>query len=115
MQNRRERRQLEKKFGLMKKFRLSSSKEKSEIKARRKEIGKQLHNQHLERNENAQREAEEQRIKKTAEGLMETGLTEQQAVDVIDSNERIREDRAKRLAERKERQTKNFQNTSRTK
>lgn len=106
MQNRRERRKLEKQFGLMKQYKNGSSKQRAEIQARRREMGKQLHNQHLERVENAQREAEEKRITKIAEGLMSKGLTEQEAVDVIDHNERVKEEREESLAKRKNRQEK---------
>lgn len=106
MQNRRERRKLEKQFGLMKQYRNGSSKSKAEIKARRKEMGKQLHNQHLERVENAQRAAEEQRITDIAQNLMSDGLTEQEAVDVIDNNDKIKEAREERIAKRKEKQAK---------
>ena len=57
--NRRERRKIEKQYGLLKEYQKAGEAKKKEIRDRRKEVGVRLHQQHLEQMENARRKEED--------------------------------------------------------
>ena len=103
--NRAERRKLEKQFGLNKKYQKGTKEEKSEIRERRKEMGTRIHQQNLERVENDQRKAEEEREVKQLQSLVASGKSEVEAKEIIASSRRLDEDRQEKLRKRKERQS----------
>jgi len=110
MQNRRERRKLEKQFGLMKQYQKGSAKTRSEIRERRQEMGRRLHEQHLENIENQQRKDREENEIKIVATLMESGMTEEEAVARLNNNDGISEAREEKLRRRREKRLENKAN-----
>ena len=104
MQNRQERRRMEKAFGLMKAYQKGTPEQRAEIRARRREMGKKLHEQHLERVENAQRKAAEELEARVMQGLVQSGRTEEEARAIMNENLRLSQEREEKLAKRRERQ-----------
>lgn len=102
--NRSERRRLEKQFGLMKQYQKGSPKQRAEIRERRREMGKQLHQQHLEKVENSLRQQAEEREARQMQNLIESGKSEEEARAVIDENHRLRMEREEKLRQRRIRQ-----------
>jgi len=98
--NRRERRKLEKQFGLLKQYKNASPKEKAEIRARRREMGKKLHEQHLERIENSLREQREATEARVIQSWIAKGKTEEEAKEILNKNYEIQEKRRLDLEER---------------
>jgi hypothetical protein len=104
--NRRERRKLEKQFGLMKEYQKGNKQKRSEIRARRTEMGKMLHQQHLQKCENENRNKNEEREAKAMQDLIASGKSEKEAKDIIDQRYKIKLEAAERLEERRNRQAK---------
>lgn len=102
--NRRERRRLEKQFGMLEQYRNASKEEKSAIRARRREMGKKLHEQHLEKVENSLREQSEAREARIVQSWVEKGVSEEEARARINENMRIRQEREAKLEARRKRQ-----------
>ncbi len=104
--NRQERRKLEKQFGLMKEYQNGNKQKRSEIRARRAEMGKMLHQQHLQKCENENRNKREEREAKAMQELIASGKSETEAKDIINQRYKIKLEAAERLEERRNRQSK---------
>jgi len=100
--NRRERRKLEKQFGLMKQYQNGTKEERAEIRARRREMGKKLHQQHLENVENSLREQKEKREAQMIQNWIKSGKTEEEAKAIINENYRIQQERIDELEAREQ-------------
>jgi len=102
--NRRERRRLEKQFGLMKQYQNGSKEQRAEIRTRRLEMGQKLHEQHLENMENSLREQKEKKDVEQLQGWIDKGYTIDEAKKMIADNDRLSEKRAEKLEARMQRQ-----------
>ena len=99
--NRRERRRMEKQFGLMKEYQNGSREKKSEIRTRRKEMGKMFHQQHLQRIENDNRTKVDDQDAKFMQELIESGNSESDAKDILNQKHAKREEALERQATRR--------------
>lgn len=97
--NRRERRRIEKNFGLIKQYQKGTKEERADIKEKRREAGKKLMNHVKEQRENDRRKQMEEIEARTIQGLVANGHTEKQAREIWNTNLEIDKKRkAKKLA-----------------
>ena len=96
--NRRERRRMEKQFGLMKEYQTGSREKRSEIRNRRKEMGKMFHQQHLQRIENDNRTKADEHDAKFIQDLIESGNSEIEAKELLNQKHAKREEALERQA-----------------
>ena len=110
MNNRRQRRRMERMFaGLNENKDLSPEERiehKADVRKRKREAGKKIHNQHLENIENSLREQREEREARTVQGLVDSGYSTTEAMDLINRNKMIQEEREESLNRRYQRQRK---------
>jgi hypothetical protein len=103
MQNRRERRQMEKQFGFHKIEKQMTFEQREAIKARKKEYVKQTYLQNIQEAENQRINDEAENWSKQLASLMESGHTREQAEEILQKNKQIEEARAEKLAKREAR------------
>lgn len=110
MNNRAQRRRMERMFSMLQENKnLTPAErivEKAGIRNRKKEAGKQIHNQHLQNVENSLREQRAEREARTVQGLVDIGYTAEDAMDLINRNKTIQEEREESLNRRMHRQRK---------
>lgn len=102
--NRRERRRLEKQMGLMKTYQTSNTEKRNEIRTRRKEMGRMLHQQHLQRIENENRQRAEDTEVKILNDLISSGKSEEEAKQILQQRYADAEERENKREARKQRQ-----------
>jgi hypothetical protein len=98
--NRQQRRTLEKQLGLTKQYLSSSEAEKSEIRARKREMGEKIHQQNIENVYNDLSSSAEKRQTQLLQTMIENGKTEAEALAILNKNIKLQEEREAKLAER---------------
>lgn len=101
MQNRRERRLAEKQMGLRKMEKSMTKAELEEIKKRKKEYVKQLLLLKAQEEENRRINAEAEAWSKQIEKMMASGSTREEAIEMLERNKRIQDERDAKKAARK--------------
>ena len=101
MQNRKERRQIEKQFGFNKIEKQMSFEQREAIKLRKKEYMKQLALQRAQEEENNRINGEAEMWSKRIESLMEAGHTRESAEAILQKNKELDEAREAKLARKK--------------
>lgn len=102
MYNRKQRRKIEKDLGLLKEFKKLSPEAKKEVQKRKREMGNQIHLKNVqERNHNLEM-ADAEREAKILQSLIASGMTEEEAMRVLEKNRQVQEKREmKREAKKK--------------
>lgn len=103
MYNRKQRRELEKKSGLLKMYQNMSEADKAELRKRRAASGKQIHLQNVQAREQYEIEQETLRYTKMIERFQSEGMSDEEATAAADAQLKIEQDRwekktAKRIA-----------------
>lgn len=101
MQNRRERRLAEKQMGLRKMEKSMTKAELEEIKKRKKEYVRQLLLLRAQEEENRRINEEAEAWSRQVQVMMDSGYTREEALEVLDKNKRIEDERAAKKAARK--------------
>ena len=104
MNNHKERRELEKKLGLLKKFKNMSFEQQEEIRQRKIAAGKQIHLNNVQEAENRSAQAEAEAYAANLQMWMSSGMTYEEADAMAKKNGEIQERRLEKLAERRARQ-----------
>jgi hypothetical protein len=78
--NRKQRRKMEKAMGFLKSSKKMTASERKEMKKRKREAGKMIHQQNVEKAENDLREARDKREQEKIQGLIEKGFNEDLAI-----------------------------------
>lgn len=84
MYNRKQRRELEKKVGLMKTYQKMSDKDKAEVRKRRMASGKEIHLQNVQAREQYEQAFEAELYQKKITSFQETGMTNEEATAHVD-------------------------------
>ena len=93
MYNRRQRRELEKKAGLLKIYQNMSEKDKAELRKRRAASGKQIHLQNVQAREQYEIEQETLRYTKMIERFQLEGMNDEEATAAADAILKTEQDR----------------------
>jgi len=101
MYNRKERREMEKKLGLHKKYQDMSESNKAEVRKKKRETGDQIHLQNLQENENRISQAESTVYAQQIQNWMKDGKTAEEAEAIVKANYELTEKRALKLIARK--------------
>jgi hypothetical protein len=96
MYNRKQRRELEKASGLFEQYQKASSKEKSEIRERRRLAGHQIHLHNVQEAENASRERAAELEAQQLRSMIEKGTSEEEAKRILANNQEVRRKREER-------------------
>lgn len=102
MYNRKQRREIEKKTGLMKEYQNMSEAKKAEVRQRRMAVGKQIHLQNVQAREQYEQEQEALRYQKRIEYIQELyGITGEEATVKVDEEYRIENEKWEKKMARK--------------
>jgi hypothetical protein len=93
MYNRRQRRELEKKAGLLKIYQNMSEADKAELRKRRAASGKQIHLQNVQAREQYEMEQETLRYTKMIERFQSEGMNDEEATAAADAILKAEQDR----------------------
>ena len=93
MYNRKQRRELEKKTGLLKMYQNMSETDKAELRKRRAASGKQIHLQNVQAREQYEIEQETLRYTKSIERFQSEGMNDEEATAAADALLKIAQDR----------------------
>ena len=93
MYNRKQRRELEKKAGLLKIYQNMSETDKADLRKRRAASGKQIHLQNVQAREQYEIEQETLRYTKMIERFQSEGMTDEEATAAADAQLKIEQDR----------------------
>lgn len=93
MYNRRQRRELEKKSGLLKMYQNMSEADKAELRKRRAASGKQIHLQNVQAREQYEIEQETLRYTKMIERFQSEGMNDEEATAAADAVLKVEQDR----------------------
>jgi hypothetical protein len=104
MNNHKERRELEKKLGLLKKFKNMSFEQQEDIRQRKIAAGKQIHLNNVQELENRNVQVEADAYAANLQMWMKSGMTYEEADAMAKKNGEIKERRLEKLAERRARQ-----------
>lgn len=105
MYNRRQRRDIERKTGLMKEYSNMSEEKKADVRSRRMAVGKQIHLQNVQSCEQRDQEQEAQRYANKIEFYQKTQqLSDEEATAKVDEEYRIENEKWEKKAERKMKQ-----------
>ena len=104
MNNHKERRELEKKLGLLKKFKNMSFEQQEEIRQRKIAAGKQIHLNNVQELENRNVQIEAEAYASNLQMWMNSGMTYEEADEMAKKNGEVKERRLEKLAERRARQ-----------
>lgn len=85
MYNRKQRREMEKKLGLMKEYAKMSDAQKAEVRKRRMETGKQIHLQNVQAREQYEQEQETKRYQQRIAFYQSLGKTDEEATAAVDA------------------------------
>ena len=78
--NRKQRRKMEKAMGFLKSSKKLTAAERKEIKKRKREAGRMIHQQNVEKAENDLRVAQDKREQEKIQGLIKNGFSEDLAI-----------------------------------
>lgn len=104
MYNHKERRQMEKKLGLLEEYHNMSEAGKAEVRRKKQQAGEQIHLRNLQENENQRIEAEAASYASQLQSWIKSGKTYEEAEAIMKKNADAVEKRLLKLAARKERQ-----------
>ncbi len=93
MYNRKQRRELEKKVGLLKTYQNMSEKDKAELRKRRAASGQQIHLQNQQAREQYEIEQEALRYQKMLVRFQEEGLSDEDATKAADALVKLEQDK----------------------
>jgi SHS2 domain-containing protein len=102
--NHKQRRELEKKLGLLKKFQNLSFEDQQEIRQRKIAAGKQIHLTNVQESENRNIQSEADKFAESVQSWMNSGLSYEEADAMARKNVEVREKRQEKLAKRRNRQ-----------
>jgi hypothetical protein len=102
--NHKQRRDLEKTLGLLKKYKSMSFEEQEEVRQRKLAAGKQIHLNNVQENENRAVQTESDAYANAVQSWMKEGMTYEEADAMARKNVEVREKRLEKLAKRRERQ-----------
>ena len=103
MYNRRQRREMEKKMGLLDTFSKLTPKEKAEISRRKAEAGKQIHLKNIQELENQRIQQEAESYAKQLQSWIASGKTAEEAEAILVRNNEIQAAKAAKKAAKLER------------
>ena len=107
MYNRKQRREIEKKTGLLKEYQNMSDEKKAEVRRRRMAVGKQIHLQNVQAREQYELEQESLRYAKRIENIQNLlGTTSEEATARVDEEYRKENEKREKKAARKNEQKK---------
>ena len=98
MQNRRQRRAMEKQAGMFGLRSLMNDQEKEEYKLRKKMLGKQIQLHNTQESENALMQGAADREQKIIQSLIEAGHSEEYAKEIVANNQKIADKRLEKKA-----------------
>jgi hypothetical protein len=102
MYNRKQRREIEKKTGLIKEYQKMSDKQKAEVRQRRMAVGKQIHLQNVQAREQYEQEQEALRYAKRIQFTQEhLNITPEEATARVDEEYRKENERREKKMARK--------------
>ena len=102
MQNRRQRRAMEKQSGMFGLRSLMNNQEKEEYKLRKKMLGKQIQLHNTQETENALIQAAAHREQEIIQGLIAAGHSEESAKGIVENNRRLEEKRLEKKARKRQ-------------
>ena len=104
MYNHKQRKDIEKALGLHKEYQKMSSKDKAALRKRRAEVGKEIQLRNQQELENSLIQQEAERYARQLQGLIDSGTDPDKAQKIVENNKHLAEERARKKAERRERQ-----------
>ena len=102
--NHKQRRELEKNLGLLKKYKNMSFEQQEDIRQRKIAAGKQIHLNNVQEAENRGAQAEADAYAANVQMWMNSGMTYEEADAMAKKNSELKERRLEKLAERRARQ-----------
>lgn len=104
MYNRKERRNMEKKLGLHKKYQDMSEANKADVRKKKRETGDQIHLQNLQENENRISQSDTANYAQQIQNWIKDGKSAEEAEAIVKANYELTEKRALKLLARKTKQ-----------
>jgi hypothetical protein len=104
MYNHRQRRDMEKKLGLLDEFQRMTEAEKNAVRKRKIEAGKQIHLKNVQELENQKIQSAADTYARQIQGFMDSGKTYEEAEAILKKNSEVSQKRAEDLARRREKQ-----------
>lgn len=97
MYNRQHRRETEKQLGFIQDYQNMTESEKTDIRHRRREAGRQIHLQNSQNVENARITAEAEKEASLIQSFISGGMEEAEAMRIVEKNRMLKEKRALKL------------------